>query len=90
MTARDTQIAALVQQSLAAHAQYREACPRMVPNGGGGVMPSPGNPIEARRWLEEAARLRQEAEALDPDLTSLAWDDLAKDLHDFYASELAK
>lgn len=66
-------VATLLQQSRAAHEQYKANIPRMTPTGVGGVQASPGNSTEAKRFIAEAKRLREEAHAADPSHTDDAW-----------------
>ncbi len=66
-------VAELLAASRAAHDQYKANLPRMTPTGVGGVAPSAGNPVDAKRYLTEAKRLRQEAQDADPSYADPAW-----------------
>lgn len=66
-------IAALLTQSRAAHEQYKLYLPRMIPTGVGSVTASSGNPPEAKKFVADAKRLREEAHAADPLHLDPAW-----------------
>lgn len=60
--------------SRAAHEQYRWFSPRMATAAGAsGPQLWVGDPVEARRCLTEARRLRREAHDLDPGHADPAW-----------------
>jgi hypothetical protein len=85
-------IAQLLQESLAAHAEYRANMARMAPQGGV-LVAVPGNPIVARAALERAGDLRRQAHDADPNQADPAWalDPIPHhDLLTFYAEQLAR
>ncbi len=86
-------VADLLTQSRAAHEQFKFNSHRMIPTGVGGVIETPGNPTEARKFLAEAQRLRLEAHDLDPTHADPAWGPDQQthphdDVLDFYAKVL--
>lgn len=92
----DAAIAALLQQSRAAHARYRDHSPRMIPNGAGALVLSPGNPSVANAAVLEAAQCLADAQALDEAHTSVAWPQtgfsvpLVDHLLSFYSEQLSR
>lgn len=65
-------VAELLEQSRAAHQDYRSSLPRMA-GGGGKVVAVDGDVVKAAAALNLAATLRKQAYDLDPDLTEDAW-----------------
>lgn len=63
-------LAELLSQSRAAHARKKECVGRVGP--GGRMMQSPDYPL-AEQHIAEALRLREEADALDPEHRSPVW-----------------
>jgi hypothetical protein len=84
-------VAALLQRSRLAHARYRAAKPRMVPQPGG-MVATPGNPMQAVAALQDAFQARWDADAMDPDHEAPSWEMEAQhdELMAFYADEQVK
>lgn len=68
----DLTVAELLEQSRAAHAEYRGNLPRMA-GVGGKVVAVDGDVVKAAAAVDLAATLRKRAHDLDPDLTDDAW-----------------
>ena len=69
-------IAELLAAARDAHTRYRAAVPRMVPDRAQSkLVQASGDPAIARAQMAEALRLREEAEAADPEHRDLAWAD---------------
>lgn len=69
----DPTIAELLEQSRAAHAEYRANVPRMVAGGAGSAVAIEGDVVKAAAALERAATLRRQAIDLDGEFLDDAW-----------------
>jgi hypothetical protein len=69
----DLTVPELLEQSRAAHDEYRSNLPRMAAAGGGAIAAVGGDVVKAAGALERAASLRKQAYDLDPDRTDDAW-----------------
>ena len=86
----DSEVATLLAQSRAAHAEYQQHKARFDPRLGAAT---PGNPVLKRTALAKAALLRTQAHTIDPKHEDPAWqlDTVPHiELLNFYVSELAK
>lgn len=84
----------LLTQSRQAHLLYQQLSPRMVPSVSGAIADA-GDKTAASAALGNAARLRAQAETIDPAFSDPAWADepakfVHRDLMRFYVQQLSK